>query len=152
MQSHVILYAVFHTGPWSKEEEAQLISALKAVTNGDHLSLFDTQLPPTVTWDNIAQLVGSRNAVQCRRKWILILSWQERGGIQKWEIKDDVKLLHCLSSCSVDCEDEVDWAGLCQGWPAARSSSYLRIKWSALRRTVPRYSVQLFQGECLHDE
>ena len=119
------------------------------MTDDDHLSLYDTELPPTVTWNDIADLVGTRNAKQCFTKWVFMLSWKEKGGVKSWDVRDDVKLLHCLSSLSVDDEDEVDWAGLCQDWEAARSSCYLRTKWGVLRRTVPRYKLQSFQGDIL---
>ena len=47
---------------------------------------------------------------------------------------------------SVNNESEVDCVELAEGWEAARTSSYLRNKWSILRRTVPRYQLNSYTG------
>lgn len=99
------------------------------------------------SWATIAQEVGTRSALQCRRKWVDNLEWTQAGGERQWDECDDVQLLHILSSLGAECEDEVDWSALCRGWEAARSASYLRTKWASLRRAVPRYKISTYTGK-----
>lgn len=97
------------------------------------------------TWMKVAILVRSRNAVQCRRKWLFQKAWEEEGGRKQWDHQDDVCLLAHLSEKQAEDEDEIDWTELCNGWESARSACYLRNKWACLRRIVPRYSFKSFQ-------
>lgn len=136
--------ALHHSGAWSESEEQRLVSAIEQCC-GDHY-LEDTQLPLSVTWDNIADLVGTRNGPQCRSKWHFYLSWKERGGTKAWDIQDDLKLLQALSDQDNNDEDEVNWEGLTGNWASARSPFYLRSKWACLRRFVPQYSINSYQG------
>ena len=102
------------------------------------------------SWGAIAEEVCTRNAAQCRQKWVNLLSWQESGGARQWDDCDNVQLLHLLSSLDAECEDDVDWGRLSKDWEAARSGSYLRTKWSALRRAVPRYQLNAYQGSTVN--
>ena len=106
----------------------------------------EAPLPPDVTWSQVAEIVGSRNAPQCRSKWFFDLAWKEKGGVKPWDFQDDLKLLHLLSSQEVSDEDEVEWVELCDGWDSARSPYHLRNKWACLRRSVPSYHDKTFQG------
>lgn len=120
-------------GKWSVAEEQQLSAAVR--------------LHGTESWQLIAQSVPSRNSHQCRKRWVGLQAWQESGGVKQWDECDTVQLLHSLAAADVETEDEVDWSSLSNGWEAARSHSYLRNKWSALRRAVPRYQHNVFSGK-----
>ena len=108
------------------------------------------------TWEQVADLVMTRNQGQCRSKWLFHLEWKERGGTKKWTQMDDLHLLEGLlflvgyggEDGEVEDEDCVDWAKLCEGWDSSRSGYFLRKKWACLRRTVPRYLFNSFQGKC----
>ena len=112
----------------------------------EHSLPTDNSLPLDISWSQVAELVGSRNAGQCRSKWFFELSWKKRGGVKPWDIRDDLKLLRLLSSQEASDEDEVEWAELCTGWASARSPYYLRNKWACLRRSVPSYISKSFEG------
>ena len=133
------------TGAWSEEEESKLISAIRQLS-GDVPPSEDSPLPPDVTWSQVAELVESRNAPQCRSKWYFELGWRNSGGLRTWDSKDDIKLLQLLSSQSAADEDEVEWTELSSGWDSARSPYHLRNKWACLRRSVPSYQNKTFQG------
>lgn len=94
----------------------------------------------------MAELVGTRNGPQCRSKWYFGLGCKKRGGVEQWDVQDDVRLLQHLSSLDVSDEDDVEWAELAKGWHSARSPYYLRNRWACLRRSVPSYENKTFQG------
>ena len=133
------------TGAWSEEEESKLISAIRQLSGDVPLSE-DAPLPPDVTWSQVAELVESRNAPQCRSKWYFDLGWRNGGGLRAWDSRDDVRLIQLLSSQSATDEDEVEWAELSSDWDSARSPYHLRNKWACLRRSVPSYHKKTFQG------
>lgn len=146
------IFVIIITGAWSEEEESKLVAAVRELSGDASLSPEaslppDFSLPPDVSWSQVAEIVGSRNGPQCRSKWFFDLAWKERGGVNKWNCQDDVKLLHLLSSQEASDEDEVEWVELCSGWDSARSPYHLRNKWACLRRSVPSYHNKTFQGE-----
>ena len=52
------------SGEWSEEEEQKLAEAMeyfRSGEDGDNLCL-----PPSVTWEKVAERVGTRNLAQCR--------------------------------------------------------------------------------------
>ncbi len=128
----MLVCTVCTVGKWSVAEEEILSSAVKS--HG------------TDSWQTIAQCVPTRNSFQCRKRWFHIQAWQESGGVKQWDECDDVQLLHSLAAADINTEDEMDWTALNEGWEAARSGSYIRNKWSALRRSVPRYQHNIFSG------
>ena len=91
----------------------------------------------------------SLNINTLREKWVIQLSWKEKGGKQKWTSQDSLTLLQQLAAMEVVDEDEVEWGELCKGWDSARSPYYLRGRWSVLRRDVPNYRLMAFQGQPL---
>ncbi len=119
-------------GKWSASEEERLSAAVRSIG--------------TESWQNIAECVRTRNGFQCRQKWVHLQAWRESGGEKTWSECDDVQLLHSLAGACVETEDSVEWGSLCEGWEAARSASYLRTKWTALRRSVPRYQHNTLSG------
>ena len=51
-------------GVWSEEEEQRLLEAMAYFRNGEVGD--DLYLPPSVTWEKVAERVGTRNLAQCR--------------------------------------------------------------------------------------
>ena len=133
------------SGQWSQEEEQKLsevMAELRREQGGE-----GDDLPPTVSWRDVAARVGTRTEMQCHQKWVSSLSWKRtpEAGV-RWGRSDELKLIYVLASLEeVEEEEEVDWEGLCRGWPAAHNAHYLRMKWGAVRRDVPHYSVQTLQ-------
>ena len=110
----------------------------------------DMAMCSSVTWDQVASRVGSRNGVQCRAKWLF--TWPGRPKKQKWETtwghSENLRLLQCLMEQEeVEDEDDVDWVALSSNWESARSAHFLRNKWSCLRRHVPNHKLNSYTGE-----
>ena len=144
-----------YLGFWSECEKQSLAQAVEhyqqlALEEGEEekvTMLDDIRLPSGVTWDTIAELVPTRNGIQCRKKWHFSLSWSQRGGRRRWGAQDDLKLLQCLSvQDDLADEEEVEWEELGEGWESVRSPHHLRGKWGCLRRVVPNYRIKTFQG------
>ena len=133
------------TGRWSQEEEQKLFDVMAEVRR-EHGGEGD-DLPPSVSWRDVAEKVESRTEMQCYGKWVSGLAWKRTlGAGVKWTKSDELKLVYSLASLEgVEDEEEVDWEGLTQGWPAAHSARNLRMKWAAIRRDVPYYGVQTLQ-------
>lgn len=62
---HVFIFALsLCVGGWSVEEEQRLVEAMKHYRSGKE---GDEDLPlHSVTWQSVAEKVGTRNADQCR--------------------------------------------------------------------------------------
>ena len=128
------------------EEEQRLVEAMKHYRSGEEGGEGENlPLSHSVTWQIVAERVGTRNADQCRRKWVFHLSWKENGGGMQWTLQDDLALLQRLAAKEVEDEEEVEWGEMCEGWDSARSPYYLRMRWSMLRRDVPNYRLKTFQ-------
>ena len=131
------------SGPWLPKEETRLNSAMQRIHGKDAEQVWLSSLG---RWELVAKHVKTRNALQCRGKWLL-----HRAGMKeerrKWSVKDDLYLLDQLLLQGGDDEDEVDWIDLYTHWNNARSPHYIRTKWACLRRSVPGYSVKSFQGK-----
>lgn len=101
----------------------------------------------SVAWEPVARRVVTRNAMQCRRKWLF--SWLGSGRAKwkrTWGCKEDLRLIDQLAEKSDEDEDEVDWVSMFSCWENARSPQYLRQKWSCLRRQVPGYALKSYSG------
>ena len=106
----------------------------------------DIAVCPSATWEQVARHVRTRNGMQCRKKWLF--TWPGHGQPKRWGYQDDLRLLnHLKDEEEVEDEDEVDWQQLSIGWESVRSAHSLRMKWAALRRHVPGYSLKSFEGE-----
>ncbi|XP_011409692.2 PREDICTED: cyclin-D-binding Myb-like transcription factor 1 isoform X1 [Amphimedon queenslandica] len=131
-------------GPWSSEE----VDKLCQVMVREH-GIEDCQLPSNVTWEMISRAVVTRSAMQCRFKWVMLLSWKLKGGEEKWTTSDDLRLIECLNEDEeLEDEEDIDWERLAAAWPSARSKYFLRQKWASLKRTVPFSSSKIFR-ECV---
>ena len=110
-------------------------------------SVDEMVVSPTITWDQVAQHVKTRNSAQCRSKWLHFrpVEWEGR----KWRDSDDLQLLELLSGETAQDEDEINWIQLASGWDNARSPYVLRRKWATLRRRVPGSALKSFTGKWL---
>lgn len=135
------------SGEWLPEEEDSLVAAMKEL-HGDSV-LDDVAVSSSVTWEQVAKHVGSRNSIQCRAKWLFSWPGSFRAKWEKkWRYHDDLRLLRCLGEeQEAGDEDEVDWVALSSSWGNAKSPYYLRNKWSCLRRHVPNHSLNSYAGE-----
>lgn len=110
----------------------------------------------SVTWNRVAELVKTRNGIQCRTKWLYtefgVARRVRRSSQQpsRWSQQQDLDLLNKLFQENAEDEEEIDWLGLSHGWDNVRSPHQLRSKWSCLRRRVPGYALKSFEGET-HD-
>ncbi len=137
-------------GPGSMLEETDVPAEVLESGHVNSKELSDGGVKESV-WEAVARLVVTRNSVQCRQKWLFHLDWQQRGGVAMWSSQDDKTLLEALltrAGRGAEDEDDVDWAELAQDWESARwSPYYLRTKWTSMRRQVPRYNFNTFQGK-----
>ena len=99
---------------------------------------------------------------------VFVFASQLQGEV-KWNLEDDLKLIEILGKDeSIEDEEEFNWEKLADGWPrwygniinkqygidilifhsSARNRYQLRSKWSAVKRSVPRYQFKTFQGNC----
>lgn len=136
------------SGEWLPEEEEKLVATMKEL-HGDTV-VDDMAMCSSVTWDEVASHVGSRNGIQCRAKWLF--TWPDQPNKPKWERRwghsENLRLLQCLREQEqVEDEDEVDWTALASNWASIRSPYYLRNKWSCLRRHVPNHTLNSYTGE-----
>eukprot|EP00884_Botryococcus_braunii_P003467 jgi/Botrbrau1/13120/Bobra.0187s0077.1 len=129
------------TGKWSEEEERRL----REIVN-THLNLVKTCQEaegirgPTwvqldgIDWEFVADVMETRNEVQCRKKWYLQLSESmvERG---LWGRGDDRRMLKALYESNALYDFEVDWANLVPG----RGEMETRRRWTLMLKCVPKW-------------
>ncbi|XP_065916250.1 cyclin-D-binding Myb-like transcription factor 1 isoform X2 [Dysidea avara] len=121
-------------GTWSKQEVELLVSAVTECGEDD------------INWKIVARKVKTRNSHQCRQKWVFFMCWKQLESPVSWCKLDNIRLVQELSQSSATDEEEVDWKKMAESdWPPARSGSYLRCKWTALRRQVANYELRSFR-------
>ncbi|XP_065916256.1 cyclin-D-binding Myb-like transcription factor 1 [Dysidea avara] len=128
-------------GAWGKEELESLVSAVTECGEDD------------INWKIVARKVKTRNYQQCHRKWVFFMCWKQLESPVSWCKQDTIRLVQELSQSTATDEEEVDWKKMAESdWPSARSASYLRSKWAALRRQVPNYELHSFRAnvKCVH--
>ncbi|XP_065916247.1 cyclin-D-binding Myb-like transcription factor 1 isoform X2 [Dysidea avara] len=122
-------------GAWSNEELELLVSAVKECKGG-------------INWEIVARKVKTRNAKHCYKKWLHCMCWKELDARVNWSKQDDIRLVRELSQSSATDEEEVNWKKMAESdWPSARSASYLRCRWAALRRQVANYELHSFRSD-----
>ena len=124
----------FKLGVWNDDESDCLKEALEHYRGYDWKG-GDCDLPEGVTWEMVANRVGTRTAHQCRSHWLvgreggsthvcyvrtMLLSWKCQGGWRKWNVVDDVHLLETLNEAAgdddIETEDDIDWEKISIGW------------------------------------
>lgn len=116
---------------------------------GEDIVQNNAVMNPSVTWDKIAELVETRNSIQCRTKW-LYTDIADRRGVRtklKWSDPQDLDLLDQLHRQTATDEEEIDWLEMSQYWDNLKTPYQVRAKWACLRRRVPGYALKSFQGE-----
>ncbi|XP_046845017.1 cyclin-D-binding Myb-like transcription factor 1 [Xenia sp. Carnegie-2017] len=124
-------------GHWSKEEIDRLHGAVRAVTG----TKFSTQIFGEIDWNEVSTYVMSRDAIQCRRKWIGEACFQTLDDKEniKWNNEDDVRLIERLYSSGEIDENFIDWTEMTKQLPKAPCTSWLRSHWSVLKKIVPNF-------------
>ena len=125
-------------GHWSEDEMERLDAAVRASTGTE----FGTQIYGDISWVEVAGFVSTRSADQCRRKWIHDVCWKTTSGEKhvKWDTDDDVKLIESLYLLNETDENDINWVLMTKNLPNAPSVTWLRSKWSALKKAVPSYT------------
>ncbi|XP_071960347.1 cyclin-D-binding Myb-like transcription factor 1 [Antedon mediterranea] len=129
-----------HQGKWSPDEEQLLAESVYDLTG----AVPGSSVTTGVSWNQVAQQVGTRSEKQCRTKWLNYLNWKKTGGTY-WLKEDDDKLIEKLVSTEETSEGAINWDDLAQGWRSVRSPQWLRAKWWSLKRHVPNHNTLLFQ-------
>ena len=125
-------------GCWSEDETERLDAAVRASTGTE----FGTQIYRNISWVEVADFVITRSADQCRRKWIEDVCWKTASGEKyvKWDNDDDVKLIERLYLLDETDENDINWVLMTKNLPNAPSVTWLRSKWSTLKKAVPSYT------------
>ncbi len=143
------MYIILCVGDWLPYEEARLKAAIQRV-HGEGITVKD--LAYRGNWKRVAKYVKTRNAPQCRRKWLFHQEGREAVSRKKqWTQQDELQLIDkLLLQEEVEEEDDVDWVGICSNWDHARSHCYLKKKWFSLKRCVPGYPFKSFPGNVIY--
>ena len=142
-------------GSWSDEETEKLKTAITSIYG-------ENSVPCSkMDWNKISKAVKSRNAKQCRFKWLygLYPKVVNSEKTSNWTIDDTLLILENLISSGANSEDEVDWDSLCSQLKFTRSPQWLRRFWSiGLKKTIGNgekiefkealYKLQKFFHEC----
>lgn len=124
-------------GRWTRDEEMRLQEALKKVGHTDQ----NGPLPDGVTWDRIAELVGTRSPDQCYKRWLYSHRLPSGSPLHNrlWSAYDTIHLISRVNSMEDPPQNDYDWRELRTHFPVARSGNSLRKKWRYLvERYVPK--------------
>ncbi|XP_051892998.1 transcription termination factor 1-like [Pristis pectinata] len=161
------------TGVWSKKEVRELMKIMEKImkeriqelphdltmTNSDSNvsdSIFREHLYKNLPWGAIAEQMEHRNWLQCRQKWLGILTAKMSGRTMALKTncyQNNINLIKRLYLLGVDDIGEVDWEELCSAVgdvpPLAIQRMFYRLK----TRYVPNWSRKSFGAvvEFLHD-
>ncbi|XP_041050041.1 transcription termination factor 1-like [Carcharodon carcharias] len=124
-----------NVGPWSKEEERALMKIMEEVmknriqeashdlmntpsnTNKNKLvPILREKLYKKIPWSAIADQMEHRNWMQCRQKWMNILSTKMSGGVKPLQFNSyqtKINLIKRLYLMGVSDVGDVDWEELC---------------------------------------
>ncbi|XP_062929549.1 transcription termination factor 1-like isoform X2 [Mobula hypostoma] len=161
------------TGPWSKKEVRALMKIMEKIIKErmqelpDNLTISDSdskvpnsilreKLYKKLPWSAIAEQMEHRNWLQCRQKWLSILTAKMSGKTMALNTncnQKNINLIKRLYLSGVDDIGEVDWEELCSAVgdvpPIAIQRMFYRLK----SRYVPDWSKKSFGAivEFLHD-
>ncbi|EDV28011.1 uncharacterized protein TRIADDRAFT_53144 [Trichoplax adhaerens] len=124
-----------NTGKWSKDEDNKLRSiVLKHTENNSG--------PCRIPWSQVAKDLGTRNANQCRSRWLFsnqnATNCDNNGKVRKWGYFDTAKLIFRISELNRTSENDIDWATIAKNWPWSCTSEALAFKWTRIRAKVPK--------------
>ena len=127
-------------GKWKEDEISRLNNIMQQFTDKDSGEIDYSKLH----WDAIANFVGTRNSLQCRRKWTVQLSWRKASDADKiWRLKKpenqkfNVQILSQLNQYTE--EAEIDWEEVRHRLGVLYSVEFLRKRWYSLKVTAPDY-------------
>ncbi|XP_059849770.1 transcription termination factor 1-like [Hypanus sabinus] len=161
------------TGPWSKKEVRTLMKIMEKIIkermaelpNNLTISDSDSKVPNSILreklykklpWSAIAEQMEHRNWLQCRQKWLSILTAKMSDRTMPLKTncnQKNINLIKRLYLSGVDDIGEVDWEELCSAVgdvpPIAIQRMFYRLK----SRYVPDWSKKSFGAivEFLHD-
>ncbi|XP_035217789.1 cyclin-D-binding Myb-like transcription factor 1 [Stegodyphus dumicola] len=124
-------------GKWSKEEEQQLVKAVKKIVG----PIKSVKKRSNIPWFKIAELMPTRNSTQCRHYWELHLSWTcDASQRKKWTTHNLAMLINILKNeYCVEDETDVDWKKIQEFFTQySPSYNYLRKRWYRLRSRAPK--------------
>ncbi|KFM61062.1 Cyclin-D-binding Myb-like transcription factor 1, partial [Stegodyphus mimosarum] len=125
-----------NVGKWSKEEERQLVKAVKKIVGP-----IKSEKKSNISWKKIAELVPTRNSSQCRHHWKLKLSWTCNASQRKqWTIRNNAMLINILKNeWYVEDGADVDWKKIQESFTQySPSYNYVLKKWYYLKSHVPK--------------
>ncbi|CAB4043882.1 cyclin-D-binding Myb-like transcription factor 1 [Paramuricea clavata] len=132
-------------GCWSEEEIGRLDASVRASTGTE----FGSQIYGDINWIEVADFVMTRTSYQCRAKWLKDVCWKTANGEKniKWNSEDDVKLIERLYVANETDENDINWVQMTKDLPKTPSVTWLRSKWTTLKKAVPNYTECDFEGK-----
>uniref|UniRef100_A0A224Z1U2 Transcription termination factor 1 n=1 Tax=Rhipicephalus zambeziensis TaxID=60191 RepID=A0A224Z1U2_9ACAR len=113
----------FATGKWEGSEDDLLKEAVEHQTGDGKTKLKD------INWQEVADHVRSRNAVQCRRRWTLKQLKHQPERKRKWNKFDSIHLISIMHGLNACRSSEVDWEAVGEAFPWAPSPLVAKYHW-----------------------
>jgi hypothetical protein len=126
-------------GDWGASEEARLTQLLQRYGTRAPGGVGYTDVP----WNVVAAKMRDRSALQCMKKWTDGLAARALG--LTWDAAQDRALVDGLLADGGDTRDEVAWAAVLPGRPAAE----VRRRFDALVKRLPQHASRSFE-QCVH--
>ncbi|XP_067868437.1 transcription termination factor 1-like isoform X2 [Heterodontus francisci] len=161
-------------GSWTKKEERKLMKIMEEVmknkiqeasrdlmttaSNTNMLvSILREKLYKGIPWFAIADQMEHRNWMQCRQKWMNILTTKMSGGVKPFgfnNYQSKINLIKRLYLLSVDDVGDVDWEDLCSAVGDVPPIFIQRMFYKLKTRYVPDWSRKSFGGivDFLYDQ
>ncbi|KAI6130384.1 hypothetical protein EDD16DRAFT_1470765 [Pisolithus croceorrhizus] len=136
-RNHIANRELRVTGPWSKEEEDELIRIVTEMTIQQ-----GKDLDNDVFWGIVSDRMGNRRGrQQCRIKWTDSLSKTVKNEGQKprWSPQDAYILVHKVDSLKVRDDTEIDWKTLPDPDWNLWSAHSLQRRWLTMKRSIKGY-------------
>ncbi|KAF8640154.1 hypothetical protein AX17_001390 [Amanita inopinata Kibby_2008] len=133
-RNHIVNRDIRVMGPWTKEEEQQLIRIVTKMTIEQGKD-FDND----VFWGRVSEeMGGKRGRQQCRIKWTDALSKTVKNEGQKprWGHQDAYILIHKIDSLDVHDDTEIDWKTLPDAAWNLWSAHTLQRRWLTMKRAI----------------
>ncbi|KAF8631550.1 hypothetical protein AX15_002305 [Amanita polypyramis BW_CC] len=143
-RNHIVNREIRVAGPWTKEEEDQLIRIVTRMTVEQ-----GKDLDNEVFWGRVSEeMGGKRGRQQCRIKWTDALSKTVKNEGQKprWSVQDAYILIHKIDSLDVNDDTEIDWKTLPDPAWNLWSAHTLQRRWLTMKRSVPHFENLSHQG------
>ncbi|KAJ7284153.1 hypothetical protein C8J57DRAFT_1054674 [Mycena rebaudengoi] len=136
-RNHIVDRDVRVSGPWSKEEEAELTRIVTELTVKK-----GKDMDNDVFWTKVTKLMGGkRSRQQCRIKWTDSLSrqYKNEGRNLRWSRQDAFILIHKIDALNVRDDSEIDWKKLPDPQWNYWSAHILQRRWLTMKKGVKEY-------------